>query len=234
MHLLFILLFVSFSKKNGRAKYKVIDRISIMKWSISKNGSNRTIVALSKDLQVIKPVDSLEWTVVEDPKPQAVPEEYNDVGLIGFDFSAFEKDDIKVTNPNYDRPFGKLFKHLWPGDVNKQIRNMNKALASENEIGMEAKRVGSREDYRKKKMVTQHEFWKFIGTLIAAAAVKKGGVKSLWEKDDESVHKISESINFGPSGEDIMHCIVMRNCAGHFPSPFMMQSPIVTGLQLSF
>ena len=118
-----------------------------MKWTISKNGSNRTTTALSKDLEVVKPVDAHEWTVIEDPTPQSVPKDYVDIGLVGFDFSDFDKEKIDVTDETYDRPFAKLFKTLWPGDVDQQIKNMNKALASENEKGMEAKRAGWRREY---------------------------------------------------------------------------------------
>ena len=59
------------------------------------------------------------------------------------------------------------------------------------------------ENIEKKRLVTPHSFWRFIGILISASLMKKGGY-NLWEKEDGSVRKISKPINFGPSGGDLM------------------------------
>ena len=42
------------------------------------------------------------------------------------------------------------------------------------------------ENIEKKRLVTPHSFWRFIGILISASLMKKGGY-NLWEKEDGSV-----------------------------------------------
>ena len=64
-----------------------------MKWKISSNGSRRTVVALSKDLEVVNPVDVMKWTVIDDPD-SSIPEEYENVGLIDFNFNEFDEENI--------------------------------------------------------------------------------------------------------------------------------------------
>ena len=95
-----------------------------MKWSIRSKGSRRTVTALSKDLDVVNPGDAIEWTVIDTPK-SSIREEYENVGLIDFDFNDFDEENIRRDNPHYNRPFGKLFQKLWPGNVVEQIQNMN-------------------------------------------------------------------------------------------------------------
>ena len=47
------------------------------------------------------------------------------------------------------------------------------------------------------KEVTKNEFWKFIGIIIVALPMGKGG-ENLWDKGDER-QGFTEPINFGPS-----------------------------------
>ena len=75
----------------------------------------------------MNPVDVMKWTVIDDPN-SSIPEEYENVGLIDFNFNEFDAENIQNNNPHYNRPFGKLFKKLWPGNVVEQIQNMNNII----------------------------------------------------------------------------------------------------------
>ena len=51
------------------------------------------IIALSKDPDVVNPVDVMKWTVVDDPK-SSIPEEYENIGFIDFNFNDFDAGNI--------------------------------------------------------------------------------------------------------------------------------------------
>ena len=188
-----------------------------MKWSIRSKGSRRTVTALSKDLDVVNPGDAIEWTVIDTPK-SSIREEYENVGLIDFDFNDFDEENIRRDNPHYNRPFGKLFQKLWPGNVVEQIQNMNDFIRKENKKNKAAKDSQSRTQYREAKEVTMHEFWRFVGIIIAASSCKQGG-KNLWDVGgDVSCHTMCAPINYGPTGMNLMplyRFVLLRKAFGH-------------------
>lgn len=148
--------------------------------------------------------DSIKWTVVANPGPPSeAPTEYEAVGLLDFDFDAFRESKIAVqVGKGYEFPFGELVKKLWPGDARKHRANMNDFLQAENRRYEQECKGGTRKKKRKHKLTSEHEFWKFIGILIAASACGKKGAK-LWEKETSRSHRtFSKPTDLGPTGRD--------------------------------
>ena len=174
------------------------------KWQIIADGTQHTYLALSKDLTVIKVSNIIKWTFVKPDEAENPPTEYRRIGLIGFDFDLFAEEYLDISHEGeYKYPFGKLFKKLWPGDYKAQIQNMNDCIEEENERRKKGYHSQNRENLRLAKSVSEHEFWKFIGIIISASVLKKGG-QSIWERGTRKHRTFSEPIDFGPSGKNIM------------------------------
>jgi hypothetical protein len=67
-------------------------------------------------------------------------------------------------------PFFDLFLLLWPGDWKNQLNNLNVQIVTKNESN---RRNQSR--HRAIALVSDNEFFVFIGIMIAAAPAGKGG-----------------------------------------------------------
>ena len=116
--------------------------------------------------------------VVEDSDPEdgKKPREHADIGVIGFDFSAFDDGNASVNNNNYNYPYLQLFLKLWPGmsddKVKVQVQKANTEIKKHNSDKPKTKQI---------KLTTEKEHLKFIGVVIGASPQGKGGA-SLWEK----------------------------------------------------
>lgn len=98
----------------------------------------------------------------------------------------------------YHYPFLALLKRLWPGDYTKQIQNMNRFIHQESKQRQE-KAIKSQSTCATKKikpLAGEQEFWKFIGILIYAGAIKKKG-HQLWQTEKE-YRTFSSPINLKP------------------------------------
>jgi len=66
------------------------------------------------------------WTLVADSEPDDPPIEYNIVGIAEFDFQEhFDPVKLSKENTNYDFPYLKLLEHLWHGDWQQQLKQVN-------------------------------------------------------------------------------------------------------------
>ena len=75
--------------------------------------------------------------------------------------------NIKPDDPDYNHLFAYLVEALCPSDWRAQLAKMNKGLSQDTNLGKEA---------------TEDEWWTFLGILIFAAKVEKGGVDALFDK----------------------------------------------------
>jgi hypothetical protein len=140
------------------------------------------------------------WTLVEDSLPleNTASEEYTEIGLAGFDFPELFKPPTGETS--YEYPYLKLFQTLWPGDWKHQLRQLNLKVAAENAAN------SGKKNWRNITPVSQREWWTFIGILVSAGPHGKGGNK-LWERSSTTYDGfcgMTQPINYGPSGLDIM------------------------------
>jgi hypothetical protein len=136
--------------------------------------------------QVKRIIPPYIWRIKRESRPIYPPKEYKHIGLINHKFDAFSK--INLRDKDFKYPFFDLLLRLWPGDWQEQLRNLNQQIATENEDRAKAKKV---------RQVSEHEFFKFIGILLAATRLGKGG-KALWEKKMPRERTCSDPIDFGP------------------------------------
>ena len=126
--------------------------------------------------------------------------EHDEVGIVGFNFDVLAKPNVSKHNENYQHPFLKLQKHLWPGDWEEQLRQLNCWSDGENN------HLKERKSYKIVNNATPHEWWHFIGILLISAAPKgKGGYK-LWEKKDAHIEwqAAQKPVNYGQGGPNLM------------------------------
>jgi len=117
----------------------LVGKLSAQKWYVLYEGADDSVLHKTSDLEVVRRKDSIEWTIIDDPTVVNPPTEYDEVGLIGFDWNMFSDENIHVNScRQYNFPFLTLLKHLWPGDYNTQIQNMNKFITKENKRRQEA------------------------------------------------------------------------------------------------
>jgi hypothetical protein len=167
--------------------------------------------------------EEYKWILVtdSDPEPDTTPEEYADaIGLCGFDFASTFKPPMR--EEPYNHPYLKLLQKMWPGGWKQQLRQLNSKAAAEN-----ATHSGDK-NWRDIHPVSEQEWWVFIGILISAGPHGKGGGK-LWEKPTEGYFGMTQKINYGPSGLNIMAQYRFRQIKGCFPWAFQDQSKAVEG-----
>lgn len=152
------------------------------------------------------------WNIVSESEPDVPVEEYEDIGLAGFDFDKFSAENLsKKAEDGYDYPFLKLIQEIWPGDWRKQLAQLNAEILENNR---------NLSTDKKWKLVSEYEWWKFIGVLVSAAAEKKGGTR-LWEKNDaHSEKRQTERTNYGPDGRNIFPQYRFDQLRKVFPSAF--------------
>jgi hypothetical protein len=174
--------------------------------------SNDELQALIDDAWTVTAGD-IVWKVIEK---SVVPplQEYEKVGLHSFKFDQFAKldnilkDKAKIwgarqyEKPKADSvelyPYLELFMILWPGNWVTQLQRLYEAIAKDEK---KLKRNGRKgKGSKANKPVSQDEWWKFIGIIVAAAVTGYGGQR-MWEttKSREAMGKrmISTPPNFG-------------------------------------
>ena len=194
-------------KKEGHPLFRrsgiIIERVSTMKWKVNFMGTSNHVL-LSRDMEAMRnPATEFNWEVVEDMEDVCAVLEYDNVGVVGFDFL---QDRHKMENEN--GYFYKLFVHLWPGDWRYQLSQMNNEIRSKNRQCRG----------RKIKEVSKNEWWKFIGVIVLAGAVGKGG-SFLWEKGNQ-YESLTEPINIGPGGLNIISKTRFDEIKEIFPTAF--------------
>jgi hypothetical protein len=142
----------------------------------------------------------LVWKVIPDSIPDNPAEEFSSIGVRDFDWENFRRlsSNIKSSKKTTEtvQPYLELFLLLWPGDWKKQLIQLNDEIQkdfknkSKNKAGV-----------RPIRPVTPNEFLVFIGIIIFAGAVGKGG-KNLFEgekdRQKEGVHLMSPRIDVTP------------------------------------
>ena len=203
-------------------KYKVRSQVSRGKWHIVAEGSRQMVEALSRDLTVVRAVDAYEWKIVQPPDEFIhPPKEYNNIGLIDYNFDGLNEQNLDVeNNQDYQHPFGGLLKKLWPGDVTTQLDSINDWIRKENIKRQASKISGSRVECRKIKEVSVSEFWRFVGILIVAAVLKiRGGL--MWERKKRNHHTFTDPVDIGPSGFNLMAEYRFRDIRNAFSYAFV-------------
>jgi hypothetical protein len=138
-----------------------------------------------------------EWTLVVNSSPDeaTAPVEYDDIGLAGFNFPESFKPS---TGGAYEYPYLKLLQKMWPGDWKAQLRQLNLRVTAEN-----ASYIGKK-NWRDIHPISEQEWWIFIGIVLSAGPHGRGGGK-LWEKTScDGYFGMTQPINYGPTGLNIM------------------------------
>ena len=138
-----------------------------------------------------------KWTVVKEHIAANPPTSYHKLGVIDFkmcDFNAKPDDD------DYNHPFFRLVEALWPGYWRNQLAKMNEHI---------------HENEPKVREVTEDEWWTFIGILLFAANVGKGGVDALFDKKKKLLRQLP-SIDFS----DMMPRYRFEQIKKVFPTAF--------------
>jgi hypothetical protein len=171
----------------------IVDQISKLTWMVQFDGESDPDRKTSAQVKSI--ITPFIWKMQRETRPVNPPKEYEQIGLAGFDFDRFS--DRSLQSRDYSYPFLDLLLRLWPGDWNQQLRNLNNWIDQENEDRAKAKKV---------QLVSESEFFKFLGVFISAAPLGKGGI-ALWEKSEAGKRSFSRPIDLGPSktgGQNIM------------------------------
>ena len=104
-------------------------------WNVLFDGDEEETLALTgrNDLRKIYDNRSFTWQIVDgDTVPDNLVEEFESVGVVGFDFrQSFAHSNLSTTNQRYDFPFLRLLIHMWPG----------KSLIVKFPVGVTVKRV---------------------------------------------------------------------------------------------
>ena len=193
-------------------------------WDVLWDGEADVVRALSgrRELRKIYDNRTFSWQIVDgDSTPDDIVEEFEQVGVVGFDFhSAFAHTNVSSENPNYNFPFMRLLMHMWPGKSlivefakklhhledlivllycstgswREQLHRLNTAINERNEGRIRSRHL---------RCVTEHEWWVFWGLIIGAAPCHKGGIRLF---DDESVthRQFSPKINASKGGLNVM------------------------------
>jgi hypothetical protein len=115
--------------------------------------------------------------VVKDEAP--ANKEFNKVGICNFDFA-----NTTEPSPSSSDPRGKrinllsLLIHLWPGNWQQPLKQLNRLIQLENEEGRRLMRNGRRVKIIRK--ITEREFWVWWGIVIAARI--EGRTGTMWDQ----------------------------------------------------
>lgn len=184
----------------------LIERIGRGKWIVEieiDQGVERQQM-ISRHFEVISDPSSLyTWKIVEDIEENCFKtvEEYTNIGVVGFDPSL-------LADESNEDAFFKLFQYLWPGEWKHQLKQCN--------LKIQNSKRSNPAKYSRVKLVSEKEWWTFIGIIIYGGAVGKGGSK-LYEKKQRG---ISSPINIGKDGLDIMSYKRLNEIREFFPFSF--------------
>lgn len=147
------------------------DRLISERFTVEKKSGNKVV----------------KWMIVEDSEPDRVFAEYSKVGVRDINWEDFTTKyaEGKPAGGNGKKrklskkrfPYSSLFRALWPGDWKKQLEEINMRVESENK---KVKSGGA-----KVRLVSEREFWRFIGIMVAAGPLRKGGKHLFGEAADK-------------------------------------------------
>ncbi|KAL3913371.1 MAG: hypothetical protein SGARI_000690, partial [Bacillariaceae sp.] len=88
----------------------------------------------STGLGIVKDKREFKWKVVRDSIADNPVVDYQQHGVVGFDFAAkFESSKFQSEDsPGYDYPFLSLLQHLWPGNWRTHLLRLNTAIENDN------------------------------------------------------------------------------------------------------
>ena len=132
------------------------------------------------------------WRLVEESHPEQGKEiiEYTNIGLAGFDFERkFSEESIKSKKKDYNFPFLELLQTLWPGEWRQQLERLNSFV--------EHNYNKNRASKRRMSSISQNEWWRFIGILIGASPLGKGGNRNLFDHHEHESYSYVDPINLG-------------------------------------
>jgi Transposase IS4 len=193
------------------------------RWLVEFNGRGGDVEERSpQSLVQIYDSETYVWKIVADSVPnnvdddRKVDEDYADVGLVGFDFAAFSSERVSKNCESYQYPYLKLLQRLWGGDWMHHLVQLNQRIDAINDENKKTKK----KNVSTIRQVTQREFWVFIGLMIAAGAHQFGG-SHLWEKlDHRTDWTITEPINYGIGGKEVMAEYRFQQIRSYFPYAF--------------
>ena len=118
------------------------------------------------------------WGLFEDHVVEE-PSDHEDLGLRGFDFNVFGKDEEGVVREGSSEfPYLLMLIKIWPGDWIRNLKRINRKVDEDNGKSFNKGNVR----YRKVCRFSINEFWKNIGCLVSATTFGHGGLR-LWEKE---------------------------------------------------
>jgi hypothetical protein len=137
------------------------------------------------------------WTVVPDIKAedvQPLKEFERDIGIRGFEFGPSGRTVRDKRGKNSRINFMDLFRHLWPGDENDQLKKINEKLKLE----CIQRETGSRQV--KYKPITLREYYTFFGLLIANRTISDKQGEVMWSTKVEEETRLRSTVTaFDPT-----------------------------------
>jgi hypothetical protein len=195
----------------------LLSSFHLFSWQVRLTSGRDQVVDEVLAPQALKVIDDditrheYKWTIIENVTSlDKLPKnEYNRVGLIGFNFEKF-RDSLLEENST---PYLDLLIKLWPGDWEEQLAQLNTEIEKAN-----------RSSDKSIRLVTKFEWWRFIGIIISAAPLGKGGVHLWGSQRRKTKNGISSSKKLGSRtdyGEpDIMKYYRFREIKKYFPFAF--------------
>jgi len=155
---------------------------------------------------VVKPRSSacgLTWKVIPDVKKSTTVSEveYTEIGVRNF---LFNNKTIPSGHPSlrqYRINFLDLLIHLWPGNWQDQLHDLNERIRMDMDASLGRRR---RRGSQVVKEISQHEFWVFWGIVVAARACSKKGI-NLWGGSKHDEKGIEPIVDFGGDMKQYRH-----------------------------
>lgn len=111
------------------------------KWKVRLNsGQEKNFTSHQLKRQDGQGIREFVWKVVDTHYPDENNFDYDQIGVVGFDFGMFEE-GIDCEAPDYKYPFAELFLHLFPGNARDVVRRMNIAVREDNAKNSRKKNV---------------------------------------------------------------------------------------------
>jgi hypothetical protein len=172
----------------------------IMEWEPSfdkyQSATNKYLEEKAKiindKLEVVvgKGVKRTTWGVVDDVKESDLPvpvAHFKQIGIRGFDFSrkpTEEGGDSRKMRNN----FLELIIHMWPGNWKEQLDYVNLRIE---ELQVKLQASG---DKKVLKIISENEFWRFFGLLLAARL--EGRTGTLWDTNHSRPAGILRAVDY--------------------------------------
>lgn len=194
-------------------------------------------------------VHGMKWTVIGDSLVDPVPPgeedphaEYHFIGVRGFDFERFNQQERRIKKPKNKGPstnihgtpqqkqilssldylYLELFMHLWPGNWKHQRHLWNTEIERRNELSRKSRpKRGNISATRPSpvKPVSEHEFWVFVGILIASSLHRENG-HNLWVTEEQRIESGRRLHTAPPNFATYMPFGRFKAIKGSFPAAF--------------